>query len=90
MKNKVGDAMENSYKPKVLLVHNFYQVPGGEDTVFKNEKKLLEDHGHKVTIYDWKEYRRIKKTEIIEFHIGGDSELETIDAKIELKKLLNK
>ena len=51
MKNKVGDAMENSYKPKVLLVHNFYQVPGGEDTVFKNEKKLLEDHGHKVTIY---------------------------------------
>ena len=43
--------MENSYKPKVLLVHNFYQVPGGEDTVFKNEKKLLEDHGHKVTIY---------------------------------------
>ena len=37
--------------------------------------------GHKVTIYDWKEYRRISEDEIIEFHIGGDSELETIDAK---------
>ena len=43
--------MENSYKPKVLLVHNFYQVPGGEDTVFNNEKKLLEDYGHEVFTY---------------------------------------
>jgi|LakMenEpi03Aug12_release.lakeMendotaPanAssembly.Ray.scaffolds.fasta_scaffold226132_3 hypothetical protein len=46
--------------------------------------------GHKVTIYDWKEYRRISEDETIEFHIGGNSELETIDAKIELQKLLNK
>ena len=46
--------------------------------------------GHKVTIYDWKEYRRISEDETIEFHIGGNSELETIDAKIELQKFLNK
>lgn len=51
MNSKVGDAMKNSYKPKVLLVHNFYQVPGGEDTVFFNEKKLLEDNGHEVITY---------------------------------------
>lgn len=38
-------------KYKVLLVHNFYQKPGGEDTVFKNEKKLLEDNGHVVITY---------------------------------------
>lgn len=43
--------MENLYKPKVLLVHNFYQIPGGEDTVFNNEKKLLEDNGHEVITY---------------------------------------
>jgi hypothetical protein len=43
-----------------------------------------------VTIYDWKEYRRISEDETIEFHIGGNSELETIDAKIELQKLLSK
>ena len=38
-------------KYKILLVHNFYQKPGGEDTVFYNEKKLLEQHGHEVLVY---------------------------------------
>lgn len=38
-------------KQTVLLVHNYYQTPGGEDTVVANEKKLLEDHGHKVYLY---------------------------------------
>lgn len=36
---------------KVLIVHNYYQIPGGEDTVVANEKKLLEDHGHGVVLY---------------------------------------
>lgn len=36
---------------KILLIHNFYKVPGGEDTVFRNEKKMLEEHGHEVTVY---------------------------------------
>lgn len=38
-------------KQKVLIVHNYYQIPGGEDTVVVNEKKLLEDHGHEVVLY---------------------------------------
>lgn len=38
-------------KQKVLLVHNYYQLPGGEDTVVANEKKLLEEHGHEVLLY---------------------------------------
>ncbi len=38
-------------KPKVLIVHNAYQIPGGEDVVVANEKKLLEDHGHEVILY---------------------------------------
>ena len=36
---------------KVLIVHNYYQIPGGEDTVVANEKKMLEDHGHEVVLY---------------------------------------
>lgn len=36
---------------KVLIVHNYYQIPGGEDVVVANEKKLLEDHGHEVILY---------------------------------------
>ncbi len=33
---------------KILLVHNHYQQPGGEDQVFADEAKLLESHGHEV------------------------------------------
>lgn len=38
-------------KERVLIVHNYYQIPGGEDTVVRNEKELLEQHGHKVVLY---------------------------------------
>ena len=42
---------QNARKYKVLMVHNYYQIPGGEDTVVANEKKLLEDNGHEVVLY---------------------------------------
>jgi glycosyltransferase involved in cell wall biosynthesis len=32
----------------VLLLHNYYQQPGGEDQVFASEANLLEAHGHRV------------------------------------------
>lgn len=35
----------------VLLVHNVYQQPGGEDGVFEREGGLLEEHGHRVLRY---------------------------------------
>lgn len=36
---------------KVLLVHNFYQQPGGEDLVYADEGRLLESRGHQVIRY---------------------------------------
>lgn len=36
---------------KVLVVHNSYQQPGGEDQVFESEVALLALHGHKVLRY---------------------------------------
>ena len=33
---------------KILLVHNYYQQPGGEDQVFADEGSLLEERGHIV------------------------------------------
>ncbi len=38
-------------KKRVLIVHNYYQIPGGEDTVVLNEKQLLEENGHQVFLY---------------------------------------
>ena len=44
-------SMDNTRKQNILIVHNYYQIPGGEDTVVANEKKMLEKHGHKVILY---------------------------------------
>jgi glycosyltransferase involved in cell wall biosynthesis len=33
---------------RVLLVHNFYQQPGGEDEVFRDEGRMLRAYGHTV------------------------------------------
>lgn len=40
-----------SSKERVLMVHNFYQIGGGEHTVFENEKKLLVENGHYLVEY---------------------------------------
>ena len=42
---------ETQIQMKILVVHNYYQQPGGEDAVFQNERALLEQHGHQVRSY---------------------------------------
>jgi len=36
---------------KVLVVHNYYKQPGGEDNVFAAETRLLRQYGHDVIEY---------------------------------------
>ncbi len=36
---------------RVLLVHNFYQIPGGEDTCVRQELSMLEKGGIEVELY---------------------------------------
>jgi glycosyltransferase involved in cell wall biosynthesis len=35
----------------ILVVHNTYQQPGGEDVVVAQERRLLEQNGHTVALY---------------------------------------
>jgi len=37
---------------KILIGHNYYQIPGGEDAVFKSEQKVLKDFGEEVITYE--------------------------------------
>lgn len=39
-------------KYHVLIVHNKYQIQGGEDTVVKNDVSMLRKHGHDVFLYE--------------------------------------
>ncbi len=37
---------------KVVVAHNFYQQPGGEDQVYRAEVDLLREHGHAVVPFE--------------------------------------
>lgn len=46
-----GSIIKMNKKWKILIVHNQYQIAGGEDTVVSNEKALLEKYGNDVFFY---------------------------------------
>jgi len=37
---------------KILVGHNYYQQPGGEDAVFRSEVAMLKGFGHEVCLYE--------------------------------------
>ena len=68
---------------KVLQIHNFYQMAGGEATVVKNEKKLLEDNGHEVITYykqnkEVEEYSLFQKASLIKQTTWSQTSLDKI------------
>lgn len=42
----------SAYKPKILIIHNRYRQPGGEDVVADAQAMLLTSRGHEVRIYE--------------------------------------
>ncbi|CEK31587.1 glycosytransferase [[Clostridium] sordellii] len=74
-------------KQNVLMAHNYYQVPGGEDTVFHNEVKMLEKNGHKVTKYT-RHNDEIKDGMISKLKLGIDAIFSCKTYK-EVKKLID-
>lgn len=56
-------------KLRILQVHNYYQIPGGEDIVAEAERRLLTEHGHQVFTYrrsnaELQSYKGLKKLRI--------------------------
>ncbi len=41
-----------AYSMRILQLHNFYKIAGGEDVVVRSEKNLLEAHGNSVALLD--------------------------------------
>ena len=56
---------------KILVAHNFYQQPGGEDQVFRSEIELLESFGHQV-----------RKFEMHNDDVGGMGKLRLLGATV--------
>lgn len=36
---------------RILAIHNYYQIRGGEDECYEIETELLREHGHHVSVY---------------------------------------
>jgi hypothetical protein len=71
------------------LGHAHYFQNTGEDKV--NVEWICENAvGEVVTIYDWKEGRRLGLDEEVEFHLGGDNKMATLIGREELLTLLSK
>lgn len=64
-----------------------YQDNSGSDKV--NFEWVMETAGGKVfTIYDWKEYRRLSKSEPIEWHIGSHNKITCLQALEEINRVI--
>ncbi|KAB1064862.1 glycosyltransferase family 4 protein [Salibacter halophilus] len=76
---------------KILLVHNFYKLSGGEDKVFKAEKDLLIQNGHDVITYtksnnEIDEYQPIEKLKLITSTSFSQRVYEQIDLLLKKHK----
>lgn len=60
---------------------------GRDKTNYEWERETVT--GIYFTVYDWKEYRKIKDTEIISWHIGTQTFEGSLKAKEELQKALS-
>ncbi len=72
---------------RILQVHNFYQIPGGEDVVVRNEKRLLEEHGHKVYTY-YRSNKELEKKSIIGKSILPFTAIYSFKTAREVKKII--
>lgn len=72
-----------------ILGEPAYEQNDGEDKV-NFEWEMETEQGTVFTVYDWKEYRRIREDEKIEWHIGSDSPIESGMAGVEINEALAK
>lgn len=76
-------------KDTVLIVHNYYKVPGGEDSVVRNEGKLLRDNGHKVVIYS-RDNHEIDKKNILKKIMLPFESVFSIKTYREIKEIIKR
>jgi phage terminase large subunit-like protein len=80
-----GDVILPKNKPWTEIVINELTKLLGEPSMEDNsgedkvnvEWEVITEDGTVGTIYDWKEYKRLEGDDVVEFHIGGHTKLDT-------------
>jgi glycosyltransferase involved in cell wall biosynthesis len=73
---------------KILLVHNTYQQPGGEDVVFEQERRLLQQYGHEVVTYS-RSNHEIEQLSMFERVALVTRIISANDSKNDIRKILD-
>jgi hypothetical protein len=73
---------------KILLVHNTYQQPGGEDVVFSQERRMLENNGHEVSVYQRSNWEANEYTGLRQIALAGRT-VWASDTRREFLRLLS-
>jgi len=74
---------------KILLVHNYYQLPGGEDAVFDHDRKILEQGGHEVLTY-CRSNNELSEMSLAQRMLSLDSFISSGQTKREIAELLRR
>lgn len=76
---------------KVLLIHNEYQIPGGEDVVFRQERQLLMNFGHQVMTYrrtnqEIKKYSRLDRLFLVKHLVWSEDTQRDVARMLDREK----
>ena len=74
-------------KKNILIVHNYYQISGGEDTVVKNESELLKKNGNDVFFYT-RYNAEIKEMNIWQKILMGFTSIYNFKTYREIKRII--
>jgi glycosyltransferase involved in cell wall biosynthesis len=74
---------------KLLIVHNRYRYPGGEDEVFRREGELLRSAGHNITEYV-RHNREISEHHVLKSIRVGMRTLWASDSAHDLRKIVRR
>lgn len=83
----MSEIMDRTYK--ILIAHNYYQIPGGEDVVVANEKYMLEENGHQVYLYT-RDNSEIKEFTLLQKMCFPFAVLFSLKTYREIKKVIQK
>ena len=72
---------------KVLVIHNSYQQPGGEDVVFAQECQLLQRYGHQVVTYE-RSNRELERMSSFERLVAAKNMVSAKGSRQDIRDLL--
>lgn len=76
-------------RKKILIVHNYYQLAGGEDYVVECEKKMLEEYGHDVLLYT-RNNSEIKRMRLYQKVCLPFNTIFSIKTYVDVKRIIKK